>query len=153
MGIRMEIDHQKNYNCFTELFAVSPYKSLYLHMHGLIFETSIWLLAGSTRLLKDETNKNRSFYQPVTSSAEQPTKSVKKHLSEKLQEQRADKPILQVCQTPTFIRATAPFTRISSRVGIAAPQIPHKYCFAYLLTQGRFSDRNVNTHYHSNTYL
>ena len=25
---------------------------LYLHMHGLIFETSVWLLAGSTRLLK-----------------------------------------------------------------------------------------------------
>ena len=24
---------------------------LYLDMHGLIFETSVWLLAGSTRLL------------------------------------------------------------------------------------------------------
>lgn len=44
-------DHQINYNCFNEPFAVSPYKSLYLDMHGLIFKTSISLLAGSTRLL------------------------------------------------------------------------------------------------------
>ena len=43
-------DHQINYNCFNEPFAVSPYRSLYWDMHGLIFETSIWLLAGSTRL-------------------------------------------------------------------------------------------------------
>ena len=42
-------DHQINYNCFNEPFAVSPYRSLYWDMHGLIFETSIWLLAGSTR--------------------------------------------------------------------------------------------------------
>ena len=40
-----------NYNCFNEPFAVSPYRSLYRDMHGLIFETSIWLLAGSTRFL------------------------------------------------------------------------------------------------------
>ena len=43
--------HQINYNCFNEPFAVSPYRNLYWDMHGLIFETSIWLLAGSTRLL------------------------------------------------------------------------------------------------------
>ena len=44
-------DHQINYNCFNEPFAVSPYWSLYWDMHGLIFETSIWLLAGSTRFV------------------------------------------------------------------------------------------------------
>ena len=40
-------------NCswFNEPFAVSLYQSVYLDMHGLIFETSIWLLAGSTRYL------------------------------------------------------------------------------------------------------
>ena len=36
-------------NWFNEPFAVSLCKSMYLDMHGLIFETSIWLLAGSTR--------------------------------------------------------------------------------------------------------
>ena len=30
-------DHQINYNCFNEPSAVSPYKSLYRDMHGLIF--------------------------------------------------------------------------------------------------------------------
>ena len=45
-------DHQINYNCFNEPFAVSPYRSLYWDMHGLIFETSIWLLAGSTRFVR-----------------------------------------------------------------------------------------------------
>ena len=49
-------DHQINYNCFNEPFAVSPYKSLHWDMHGLIFETSIWLLAGSTRLLPNQHN-------------------------------------------------------------------------------------------------
>ena len=43
--------YQINYNWFNEPFAVSLYKCLYLDMHGLIFKTSIWLLAGSTRLL------------------------------------------------------------------------------------------------------
>lgn len=43
--------YQINYNWFNEPFAVSPYKDLYLDMHGLIFETSVWLLAESTRLL------------------------------------------------------------------------------------------------------
>ena len=50
--IHVEVDHQINYNCFNEPFAVSPYRSLYWDMHGLIFETSIWLLAGSTRFVK-----------------------------------------------------------------------------------------------------
>ena len=50
-------DHQINYNCFNEPFAVSPYRSLYWDMHGLIFETSIWLLAGSTRLMELHTNR------------------------------------------------------------------------------------------------
>ena len=47
--IHVAIDYRINYNCFNEPFAVSPYKGLYLDMHGLIFETSIWSLAGSTR--------------------------------------------------------------------------------------------------------
>ena len=51
--IHVVSNHQINYNCFNEPFAVSPYRSLYWDMHGLIFETSIWLLAGSTRLLQD----------------------------------------------------------------------------------------------------
>ncbi len=50
--IHVMSDHQINYNCFNEPFAVSPYRSLYWDMHGLIFETSIWLLAGSTRFLQ-----------------------------------------------------------------------------------------------------
>ena len=49
--IHVRNDHQINCNCFNEPFAVSPYESLYWDMHGLIFETSIWLLAGSTRLI------------------------------------------------------------------------------------------------------
>ncbi len=45
-------DLQINYYWFNEPFAVSQVQScLYLHVHGLIFETSIWLLAGSTRYL------------------------------------------------------------------------------------------------------
>ena len=36
-------------NWIIELFAVASYRKLYTHMHGLTFETSIWLLAGSTR--------------------------------------------------------------------------------------------------------
>ena len=47
--IRVVREHQINYNWFNEPFAVSQYSCLYLDMHGLIFETSIWLLAGSTR--------------------------------------------------------------------------------------------------------
>ena len=39
-----------NYNCFNEPFAASQYWILNWDMHGLIIETSIWLLAGSTRL-------------------------------------------------------------------------------------------------------
>ena len=57
MVIHVKNDHQINYNCFNEPFAVSPYRSLYWDMHGLIFETSIWLLAGSTRLMELHTNR------------------------------------------------------------------------------------------------
>ena len=47
-----KFDLQINYYWFNEPFAVSQVQScLYLHVHGLIFETSIWLLAGSTRYL------------------------------------------------------------------------------------------------------
>ena len=49
--ILITIDYHVNYNCFNEPFAVSPYRSLYWDMHGLIFETTIWLLAGSTRFV------------------------------------------------------------------------------------------------------
>ena len=52
--IHVVSDYQRNDNCFNEPFAVSPYKGLYLDMHGLIFETSIWLLAGSTRWMYTE---------------------------------------------------------------------------------------------------
>ena len=34
-------------------------KSLYLDLHGLIFETSIWLLAGSTRLKWYDQHNNQ----------------------------------------------------------------------------------------------
>ena len=51
--IQITSDHQINYNCFNEPFAVSTCKDLYWDMHGLIFETSIWLLAGSTRFLSE----------------------------------------------------------------------------------------------------
>ena len=36
-------------NWINKLFAVSILNILYKHLHGLIFDTSIWLLAGSTR--------------------------------------------------------------------------------------------------------
>ena len=38
-------------NWVNEQFAVLLCWNIYTHMHGLIFETSIWLLAGSTRFL------------------------------------------------------------------------------------------------------
>ncbi len=41
-----------NFNCFNEPFAVWPRKGSYWDMHGLILETSIWPLAGSTRLME-----------------------------------------------------------------------------------------------------
>ena len=50
--IHITVDHQIDYNCFNEPFAVSPCEDLYWDMHGLIFETSIWLLAGSTRFYR-----------------------------------------------------------------------------------------------------
>ena len=62
MVIHVMNDHQINDNCFNEPFAVSPFKSLYWDMHGLIFETSIWLLAGSTRLVsRNKENENLSW--------------------------------------------------------------------------------------------
>ena len=50
-GIQVVRDYQRNYNWYNEPFAVFKVKELYLDMHGLIFETSVWLLAESTRLL------------------------------------------------------------------------------------------------------
>ncbi len=35
-------DYQINDNCFNEPFAVSSYKDCTDHMHGLVFETSIY---------------------------------------------------------------------------------------------------------------
>ena len=52
MDIHIEIKYRVIDKCYNELFAVSSYKDLYLDLHGLIFETSIWLLAGSTRLVR-----------------------------------------------------------------------------------------------------
>ena len=49
--IQVVRDYQRNYNWYNEPFAVFKVKELYLDMHGLIFETSVWLLAESTRLL------------------------------------------------------------------------------------------------------
>ena len=60
--IHVVSDHQINYNCFNEPFAVSPYRSLYWDMHGLIFETSIWLLAGSTRFLWRNQRSRRDWF-------------------------------------------------------------------------------------------
>ena len=40
-------------------------KCLYLDMHGLIFETSIWLLAGSTRFLSLPVDAHLRGYQPI----------------------------------------------------------------------------------------
>ena len=58
--IHVRSDHQVNYNCFNEPFAVSPYRGLYWDMHGLIFETSIWLLAGSTRFVSDHQSQGET---------------------------------------------------------------------------------------------
>ena len=70
--IHVKNDHQINCNCFNEPFAVSPYRSLYWDMHGLIFETSIWLLAGSTRFVNQPLSSSsrridnqRNWRQPI----------------------------------------------------------------------------------------
>ena len=52
---RVARNQQINYNCFNEPFTVARVMHLNWNMHGLIFETSIWLLAGSTRLLCELT--------------------------------------------------------------------------------------------------
>ena len=44
---------QVNYSCYNEPFAVSRLDRLYLDMHGLIFEISTSVQAGSTRYLID----------------------------------------------------------------------------------------------------
>ena len=49
-------------NWINEQFAVSLCRNIYTHMHGLIFDTSIWLLAGSTRFA------SRSKYRVVGNS-------------------------------------------------------------------------------------
>ena len=63
--IHITFDCHVNYNCFNEPFAVSPCEDLYWDMHGLIFETSIWLLAGSTRFYQNrqrpELPENSTF--------------------------------------------------------------------------------------------
>ena len=41
-------------------------KRLYLDMHGLIFETSIWLLAGSTRYLSFKKEPPSKISSPPT---------------------------------------------------------------------------------------
>ena len=50
-NIHVSSDHQINYNWFNEPFAVFNIIIVYWDMHGLTFETSIWLLTGSIRLL------------------------------------------------------------------------------------------------------
>ena len=67
--IHVKGDHQINYNCFNEPFAVVPYKNLHWDMHGLIFETSIWLLAGSTRLQREPDSHihDMNLYYPASS--------------------------------------------------------------------------------------
>ena len=49
--IHVEFRNHAIDNWINEQFAVSLCRNLYTHMHGLIFDTSIWLLAGSTRFL------------------------------------------------------------------------------------------------------
>ena len=40
-GMHIRIDHQINYSCFEEPFAVPLYRSLYSNMYGVIVERSI----------------------------------------------------------------------------------------------------------------
>ena len=49
--IHTENYRQRNDDWYMEPFAVPQCNNSDWYMHGLIFETSIWLLAGSTRLL------------------------------------------------------------------------------------------------------
>ena len=48
-GIHVEVYTYTFNSWIIEPFAVALCRKLYIHMHGLTFETSIWLLAGSTR--------------------------------------------------------------------------------------------------------
>ena len=49
-------------NWVNEQFAVLLCWNVYTHMHGLIFETSIWLLAGSTRFPSRGTQRSQSTF-------------------------------------------------------------------------------------------
>ena len=72
--ILITFDCHVNYNCFNEPFAVSPCEDLYWDMHGLIFETSIWLLAGSTRFYQKSqkhTHSEERMCSDSTSNAKQ----------------------------------------------------------------------------------
>ena len=60
-GIQVVRDYQINYNWYNEPFAVFKVKELYLDMHGLIFETSVWLLAGSTRSLPSKADRAETW--------------------------------------------------------------------------------------------
>lgn len=62
----------RNHSWFNEPFAVSPFEGLYLDMHGLISETSIWLLAGSTRLFTSSAKLRSNIALPELSLMVQP---------------------------------------------------------------------------------
>ena len=95
--IHIALDYQVNYNCFNEPFAVSPCKDLYWDMHGLIFETSIWLLAGSTRFyqkrnMKQSTVSRCSLPRRSTLTHQNDFENVYKLLSEKNKSKNLDSP-------------------------------------------------------------
>ena len=78
--------HQINNNCFNEPFADSPFWGLFLHMHGLAFVTSIWLLAGSTRYLvifvRDDTKGKEE------TSAKKKTREREREIEKKRERER-----------------------------------------------------------------
>ena len=57
--------NQINDNWFNEPFAVSQYKCLYLDMHGLIFETSIWYWQDQPVNYSIERNRTEFKLRPV----------------------------------------------------------------------------------------
>ena len=72
--IHIQNYRQRNHNWYNEPFAVSQNNNSDWDMHGLIFETSIWLLAGSTRLrisccrVCKQTTRNASSWGVSTTS-------------------------------------------------------------------------------------
>ena len=70
-GIRVVGEYQINYNWFNEPYAVSHYKCSYLDMHGLIFETSVWLLAESTRLLSTRFQHSKKLQKSFRTASNQ----------------------------------------------------------------------------------